>query len=467
MSGKRQAGMTKTTIAGGVLAILLVVLLLFAGFYRRPERSLDQREEPAAQPIPANALSTAESATESYQGFIFGRVTAYDGVIYEGRLRFGRDEEAFWGDYFNGFKEENPWAPDVPPEKLRERRPFEVFGIQLFQREQQINLSRPFMMRFGDIARIEPSDSDLRVILKSGTTFHLYLPAADDFADGVRVWDTKLGVMDLGEGQIRGIEFLPTGRIALLPDRLHGTVHTRGGDFTGFVQWDWKKGVGSDELEGQTRDGETRFRFDRVRSIVRDSSDGSLVTLLDGKEVALSGSRDVSSENRGIYVDDRRYGRVLIPWDAFERADFTPSSGSGPAYADFPKGNLLTGEVTTRDGRHFAGRLVYDLDESETTETLDAPSRGINYTIFLGMIASIVLPDADAADERGSGRATVTLHSGEALQLELAGDLGTGNGGILIYGAGGSKLPDYLRWTDIKQVRLDRPTAMYPPLETH
>ena len=140
------------------------------------------------------------------------------------------------------------------------------------------------MARFGDIARIEPKGRDLRVTLKSGTMFHLDLYAADDFADGVRVWDGRRGVVDLDEGQIRTIELLPTGRPGTAPDRLHGTVRTRGGDFTGFIQWNREKGVGSDELYGHTADGELSLRFDTVRSIARNSSDSSLVTLLDGRE---------------------------------------------------------------------------------------------------------------------------------------------------------------------------------------
>jgi len=67
------------------------------------------------------------------------------------RLRFGGDEEAFWGDYFNGFKEENPWAVDVPPERLTESRPVTVLGVEVAQRERRLTLSRPFMARFGDI----------------------------------------------------------------------------------------------------------------------------------------------------------------------------------------------------------------------------------------------------------------------------------------------------------------------------
>ena len=99
-------------------------------------------------------------------------------------------------------------------------------------------------------------------------------------------------------------------------------------------------------------------------------------------------------------------------------------------YTDFPPGRPLTGSVTTRAGRRLTGRLVYDLDESETTETLDAPSQGVDYTIPFGLITSIV---PVGREERGAQRARVTLHDGEELQLERTGDLGEGNAGILIF----------------------------------
>ncbi len=95
--------------------------------------------------------------------------------------------------------------------------------------------------------------------------------------------------------------------------------------------------------------------FDTIRSIARRSRDSSLVTLLDGREIVLSGARAVGQGNRGVYVS----------WDAFERVEFSPG-GNGPAYGDFPPGGPLTGSVTAR---RLAGRLVYDLDESEFTET--------------------------------------------------------------------------------------------------
>jgi len=262
--------------------------------------------------------------------------------------------------------------------------------------------------------------------------------------------------VDFDEWRIRTIELLPTPSLDAAPYRLHGTVRARQGDFTGFVQWDREKRVGTDELYGHTPDGALSVRFDGIRSIARDSGDGALVTLLDGREVVLS---EIVHGNRGMYVEDRRYGRVLISWGAFERVDFSPG-GSGPSYGDFPPGLPLTGSVTTRAGYRLAGRLVYDLDESETTETLDAPFEGVNYTIPFGLIASIVSVSREARDAE---RAWVILHSGEELQLERTGDLGERNAGMLIF-IDGRERPEYVPWSDIEQVDFDRPAAMYPPL---
>jgi hypothetical protein len=450
--------MKRAAIVGGAFAIVLVLLVFAAG-----RRSVEQDVDPAAAAtspaIPPSTPAAAEAlpAEEAHQGFLYGRITTVDGATYEGRLRWGSEgnQEAFWGDYFNGAKEENPWVVHAPLERLpKESDPIEIFGIEILQRERQSDLGRLFMARFGDISRVEARGDDVRVTLKSGTVFDLDRLEASDFDDGVRVWDGRRGVVGLDSLRIRTIELLPTARLDAAPGRLHGTVRTRQGDFTGFVQWDREECVGSDKLDGRTAQGELSPRFDTIRSIARRSRDSSLVTLLDGREIELSGTPEVGDGNRGIYVDDRRYGRVLISWDAFERLDLGPGGG-GPAYGDFPPGRPLTGSVTTRAGRLLAGRLVYDLDESETIETLDAPSQGVDYTIPFGLVASIVLP-------RGAERARVTLQNGEELQLERTGDLGEGNAGLLIF-VEGRQRAEYVPWTDVEQVDLDRPPAMYPP----
>ena len=444
--------MKSATISGGALAIGLV-LLVFADDHRALEPN--NEETTATSPATTSAPAATEAAN---QGFLYGRVTTEDGGTYEGRLRFGGDEEAFWDNYFNGVKAVNPWAAHAPRERLtQKRRPIEIFGFEIPLWDRQIDLGRPLMARFGDIARIEARGRDLRVTLKSGTVFHLDRFAADDFADGLRVWDGKRGVVDLDEWRIRAIEFLPTARLEAAPSRLHGTVRTAHGDFTGFIQWDREECVGADELAGHTAAGALSLRFDTIRSIARRSPNSSLATLLDGREILLSDTRKVGLGHRGIYVDDRRYGRVLVSWDAFERIDFS-AGGTGPAYTDFPPGRPLTGSVTTRDGRRLTGRLVYDLDESETTETLDAPSRGVDYAVPFGLIASIA---PIGRENRGVQSVRVTLRNREELQLERAGDLGEGNAGLLIF-VDGRERAEYVPWTDVERIDFDKPPSGHP-----
>ena len=284
--------MNRTVISGGA-SVGVLVLLVLAGNYRALEQGVDASAAGAG----ATTSSTA-SREEGHHGFLYGRVTTDDGAAYLGRLRFGGDEEAFWGDYFNGSKGDNPWAAHAPAGQLAEkRRPITILGFELPFGGRPTDLGRPFMARFGDMTRIEARGRQVRVTLKSGTVFDLNRMAASDFDDGVRVWDDRSGVVDLASWaggippparvRIRAIELLPTARLAAVPARLHGTVHTRQGDFSGFVQWDRQDCVGVDELDGRTGKGALSLRFDTIRSIARGSDDSSLVTLLDGREIAL------------------------------------------------------------------------------------------------------------------------------------------------------------------------------------
>src|SRR5688572_8104802 len=122
--------MTKASIAGGAFAIVIVLLAMVAG-YVALKPTLDREKEPAAVTSPSTNLAIAEAASEAHPGYLFGRVTMGGGATYEGRLRWGRDQEAFWGDYFNGFKDKNPWAALVPPERLPKPEVIEIFGIKI------------------------------------------------------------------------------------------------------------------------------------------------------------------------------------------------------------------------------------------------------------------------------------------------------------------------------------------------
>lgn len=434
-------------------------------------------QSPEPDRAPAAATAAPAVAAEA-PGFLYGRVRTYDGAVYEGRLRWGGNEEAFWTDYFNGVKDDNPWAHYTPLEQeAQQRRPVEIFGVELPLPwgDPEVDLGRPFMARFGDIAQIEARgdgvrgviedgvefDPEVRVTLKSGTVFDLDRLSASDFDDGIRVWDHQRGVVDLGPRRVRSIEFLPPPRPHGVADRLHGTVRTRWGDFSGFLQWDREESIGGDVLAGRVDGQEVGVRFAAIRSIERRAEGGARVTLRDGRQLVLSGSRKVGPDNRGVYVDDPRYGRVLVSWDAFERVDLSPGGSperGGLAYDDFPPGQPLAGTVTTRDGRRIRGRLVYDLDESETTETLDAPLEGVDYTLPFALIESVVLDGAG----RAGGTATVRLRSGEDLPLERAGDLGEDNAGLLVF-ADSQDRPEYVPWPDVARIDLDDRLAEAQP----
>ncbi|MHB1046461.1 MAG: hypothetical protein ACYC4P_10645 [Thermoanaerobaculia bacterium] len=449
--------MTKARVAGGVLAAALLLLaLVFVVRHRAVAPGSSSRATPT---IPTPSATAEPMEERDAQGFLYGRVTTLTGATWEGRLRWGGGQEAFWGDAFNGRKVENRWAAHVPADRLpRERRGLSLFGLEIGRRERPASFVRLFMARFGDLSRIEAHGGRVRVTLKSGAVVDLDRLEASDFDDGIRVWDARRGMVDLDSTRIRVIELLPGPSAGPVPTRLQGTVTTRQGDFRGFLQWDREKCVGTDELVGRTAEGVRRIRFDTIRALARSEGGGLLVTLLDGREIALDRARGTSGGSGGTYVDDPRFGRVLVSREAFERIDFVPG-GSGPAYGDFPPGEPLSGSVSVRDGRRLSGRLVYDLDESESTETLDAPSAGVDYMLPFGLVASIVLP---APAETGEPRARVALHTGEELRLELAGDLGARNAGLLVFAAGRAA-PEYVSWADVARIDLDRPKAVFPP----
>jgi hypothetical protein len=391
------------------------------------------------------ATGASLAAPEAGAGLLNGRVTAVDGTVYQGRLRFGKDEEALWGNYFNGYRADNPWLARVPRHQQPRER-MEFLAVRLpFERRSEVG--RPFMARFGDIRRIDARGRDLRITLRSGTVVHLDRYAADDFADGVRVWDRSRGVVDLGERRIRSIEFLPTPGAGAPTAALFGTVRTARGTFTGLIQWDRVSSLRSDELYGYAT-ANPHLRFEAIRTIERQSDRSARVSLADGGQVTVSTLRGDGNGDRGLYVDDPRYGRVLVSWNAFERVDFTPG-GAARGYGDFSPGQPLAGTVTTNSGRRVTGRLVFDLDESETTETLDAPSQGVDYTIPFALIASVTRNGA------------VTLRGGERLQLEPAGDLGASNAGLLVF-APGHPQPAYIPWHDVAAITLASAAAGQP-----
>jgi len=375
------------------------------------------------------------------EGFIYGEITTRSGETYKGRLRWN-DEEAFWGDFFNSTKEEPPFLDDVDRRDRERRQPIKIFGITIGVTWDD-DWGHQFVASFGDVERIEIERGErATVVMKSGSKWEVD-GGSNDLGGTIFVWDQSLGEVELDWDGLRTIRFLPTpADLEVDVERLHGTVKTDVGEFRGFIQWDQEECLSTDKLDGETRDGKLSIEMGRIRSIARRGFSSSEVTLQDGREYVLDGTNDVDDDNRGIFVDDPRYGRVLISWDAFERVDFD-RAGSGPPYGEFDGGRELQGRVTTIDDKSYRGRIVFDLDEAETWEHLNGEYRDVEYSIPFKLIRSVRPKSRDSSE--------VTLKSGEKLVLEDTADVSEDNGGILIYEDRGSR-PVYVEWRDVDVV---------------
>ena len=394
----------------------------------------------------ALAMPGLAAAGSDTQGFIYGRVTAESGTVYEGRLRWNGDEEAFWGDFFNATKEGRPYEDEVPDRAFREERePIRIFGIRIGSHSWSSS-GRQLVARFGDLRRIDVHRGDeATLVMKSG--LKVDIDGGSNDVDGtIYVWDKELGEVKLEWDRLETIEFLPTpAGLAVADHRLHGKVRTDVGVFEGYVQWDQEECQSSDKLDGDGPDGDMSIEMGKIQSIERRSRRSSRVTLWGGRDFELDGTNDVNDDNRGIYVEDARYGRVLIPWSAFERVDFSEAGSSGPAYDDFKPAEPLRGTVTDVDGKSYRGKIVYDVDESETWEMLNGEWRDVEYSIPFALIRAVEPRDDDSS--------RVFLKSGEELVLEDSADVGEGNAGVLVIPTEGK--PIYVEWDEVKRVELE------------
>jgi len=241
------------------------------------------------------------------------------------------------------------------------------------------------------------------------------------------VFDDSLGEVTLNWEKIEKVTFeaAPAG-ITPPAYRLHGKLETDDGTFEGFIQWDSQECMSTDRLDGDTDDGDLSIEMGKIQSIEKRSSRSSSVELKDGRKLVLRGSNDVDSSIRGIFVEDERFGRVKVSWDAFESLEFTDVRKSGRGY--------------------YSGQIVFDLDETESWEMLNGSRDGVEYFIPFDMIQSIRPGRHDTSE--------VTLNNGIELELEDGQDVAERNAGIVIM-RGDSEREVYIPWRDVEQIVFD------------
>jgi len=197
------------------------------------------------------------------------------------------------------------------------------------------------------------------------------------------------------------------------------------------------------------RRGRLSLRFDTIRSIARRAPDSSLATLHDGREVLLSGTSEVGPGHRGIYVDDRRYGRVLISW--------TPSSAStsAPAAAArlrrVPARAPAHGRVTTRAATASpAGWSSTSTRAKPRDVRRPVRRRGLHHPLRPDRLDRAPWP---RRSRRPACHGDPSWRRGAA--VGATGDLGERNPGLLIF-VDGRQRPEYVPWSDVERIDLER-----------
>jgi len=398
----------------------------------------------------ATGLDAQEAGASNSEGRIYGTIETRSGSTYSGFLRWGT-QEAYWDDLFHSLKEELPYMDEVDEDERdgrRGSRRIRILGYRINVNGGDFASSRIFIARFGDIESIEVTgDSDAELTMKSGVVYKVS-GYSDDVGGEIHIEDDSVGGIDLKWNRIESIRFQAAPRGAATDEfRLYGRVSTDIGDFVGYVQWDKEECMSGDKLDGDSDDGDVSVPMGRIAKIERRGRRSSVVILKDGREMRLRGSNDVNHENRGIYVEDERYGRVLIHWDEFNDVAFEENGKSGRGYDDYKKSGELSGTVVDKDGKESSGRIVYDIDESEGWEMLNGSVNDVEYNIPFQMIERI--------ESMGSDGSLVVLRGGEEIELEEGQDVSDSNDGLLVY-EDGRERPVYFEWDTIREIRFNR-----------
>ncbi|MEP5612036.1 MAG: hypothetical protein ABJP45_07285 [Cyclobacteriaceae bacterium] len=391
-------------------------------------------------------------------GFIYGKVTTEDGDVYEGPLRWGK-EEVFWTDMFNASKEDNrnlDYLSNRERESLEDRYYSTRYGNGVMRlmnvswdfndNDRDNDFVHQFACEFGNIKSLDiRSRSRVYLELQDGTDIEIDGNGYNDIGAKIRVLDRDLGLVSLSWSRIEEIEFLetPSRLEEKFGEPLYGTVESDLGTFTGFVQWDHDERVGTDVLDGDTRDGDVSIPFSKIESIERDGYSSSIVKLKSGRELDLRGSNDVNDDNKGIIVTVEGMGRIDLEWEDFDKVTFKNAPNSGPDYGAFSKIEKIKGQVEVDNGDVLTGEIVYDLDEEYTFEVLNGEDNDTEYIIPFRNVKSI--------EPRSSDRALVVLKNGDTITMEDAQDVSERNQGILVKTTNDRV---YIPWDRVRKVTI-------------
>lgn len=400
----------------------------------------------------------AFSANAQDEGFIYGKVYTIDNKVYEGPIRWGK-EEVYWTDIFNAGKERNQnlrYLSSRDRDKLDDRQSvwtnwnngnwYRWFGNWGDRRNDYDNdYEHQFACQFGEIKAIIPSGRKyVDLEMQNGDKVSLKGEGYNDVGEEIRIMDPEMGDLDMDWGRIRKIEFMKTPKT--LSNRfgkpLYGKVEAFGETFTGYIQWDHDERLSTDKLDGDADDGNISLEFSKIVSIERRGG-RSIVKLKSGRELTMEGSNDVDNGNRGVIIMNKDMIAVDVPWREFDKVTFTEPSGSLASYDQFTAQKPLSGSVVTKDGKSLTGKIVFDLDEESTYELLQGKQGDFE----------VITPfrDIKRVEPISDYRCRIELKSGKNITLEDAQDVNERNQGVLVF-ANAKSDPVYILWEDVKSI---------------
>lgn len=400
-------------------------------------------------------------SAQSYSSmYIYGTVTTIDGDEFTGQLRWGK-EEGYWTDMFNTSKIDNIHYDNLSrkdqqlykeEKRIRERGnsdDFYLFGFsgRGFGRWNNYEIIHQFSSRFGDIAKLTYLGRQrVEIELKNGDIIPVKGQGFNDIGGKIHLFNPRIGKIRFQDEDIRQISFssAPQDWESTWGTPLIGRVFTESGTFNGLIQWDKEERFSKDVLNGENEDGEYDISFESIASIQKDGS-GSLVTLLDGKEIFLRGTNDVNRENRGIIVYQQGLGRIEIPWEAFVKVEFfVEPSFDYPSYEDFSTTQANSGIVVLTDDTRISGQIAFDLDELYDVEMLNGEIDKLDLEIPFRNIQSIRPLTAN--------RTEIVLVNDQKVLLDNERDVSNSNDGLLVYLSSGKS--SYIPWIDVAEIIL-------------
>ncbi|MEH0156899.1 hypothetical protein V6R21_22410 [Limibacter armeniacum] len=401
------------------------------------------------------AVLLSLTTTAQDKALIYGKVTMIDGSVFEGQLRWGK-EEGTWEDLFNSNKTSNPFA--------RKLDMFDKGKVKVKYRvSENDNKNVVYNQWQEDLQEMEEDRKELyQDRIEELRDYYREIEEEAREAkerndrDFARRMETRLREVEVkireSEVRIREAE----ERIREARDKAHEAAlqRNRSQTLTNQVsnQSNWNfMSIWSDS-NMPSSNHQFVCQFGDIKEIIVDNKSKVTLTFKNNENIQVHNGGDIGTK---ITVYDKELGEINLEWDRIKKVTFLNT----PNKLEYKSGSPLYGTVTTLKGS-FKGGIQWDNDESLTVDKLDGRSSNGKMSIEFRNIKKITKTSRD--------RSRVTLNSGREIDLFDSNDVDAGNRGIVI------KDPDYGRvkidWSDFESLELDNsgkfPTLGYNDFKT-